>query len=91
MEVRGYQRPSMLSLWEKILVVVNFEERTLALVNKGEEKYNLNYYYMRESSDPSKFSLIFECISPMAEKTTIRVGFDSKNFSEVKIKLRRLM
>ena len=25
MEVRGYQRPSMLSLWEKILVVVNFE------------------------------------------------------------------
>lgn len=91
MEVRGYQRPSMLSLWEKILVVVNFEDKTLTLVNKAEEKYNLNLYYMRESKDPAKFSLIFDSIVPNSDKSSIRVGFDSKNFNEVKIKLRRLM
>lgn len=46
---------------------------------------------MRESKDPAKFSLIFECIVPNLDKPSIRVGFDSKNFNEVKIKLRRLM
>ena len=91
MEVRAYQRPGMLSLWEKILVVFNFEERTMTLVTGKEEKYSLKQYYMRESKDPSKFSLIFESITPLAPKASVRVGFDSKSFNEIKIKLRRLM
>jgi hypothetical protein len=35
MEVRGYQKSGMLGLWEKMLVVVNFEDRTLTLIHKN--------------------------------------------------------